>query len=93
MAQPTMADAYKGLSTCRQIRAARALLGWTQRDLGTALGVNERQVRFWERRIPANRSQLRKIVEAFAVAGVEFIGPQPSVSAGWVTRNLRIVQK
>ena len=74
MAQPTITDAYKALSTCRQIRAARALLGWPQRDLRTALGVNERQVRFWERRIPANQSQRRKIVEAFAVAGVKFVG-------------------
>ena len=30
------------LASCRQIKAARALLGWTQRDLGHILGVDER---------------------------------------------------
>ena len=38
------------LISCRQIRAARALIGWTQKDLGDAIGVHERQIRFWERR-------------------------------------------
>lgn len=59
----------------RQIRAARALLGWTQRDLGGALGVNERQIRFWERRIPSNRRTRFRIIEAFNIHGVEFLGP------------------
>ena len=38
------------LITGRQLRAARVLAGLTQRTLGAALGVDERQVRFWERR-------------------------------------------
>jgi transcriptional regulator with XRE-family HTH domain len=38
------------LVTGRQLRAARVLAGLTQRTLGAALGVDERQVRFWERR-------------------------------------------
>lgn len=58
-----------------QIRAARALLGWTQRDLGKALGVNERQIRFWERRIPPNQRTRFMIIEALKVHGVEFLGP------------------
>ena len=61
------------LISCRQIRAARALIGWTQRDLGAALGVDERQIRFWERRLPTNRTKLRTLIEAFKAAGVEFI--------------------
>ena len=61
------------LASCAQLRAARALLGWTQRDLGKALGVDERQVRFWERRIPSNSLKRQKITLAFAEAGVEFI--------------------
>ena len=54
------------LASCSQLRAARALLGWTQRDLGKALGVDERQVRFWERRIPSNSLKRQKIAVAFA---------------------------
>ena len=38
------------LVTGRQLRAARVLAGLTQRTLGAALGVDERQIRFWERR-------------------------------------------
>jgi len=38
------------LVTGRQLRAARVLAGLTQRSLGAALGVDERQIRFWERR-------------------------------------------
>ena len=38
------------LITGRQLRAARVLAGLTQRTLGAALGVDERQIRFWERR-------------------------------------------
>jgi len=34
----------------RQLRAARVLAGLTQRSFGAAIGVDERQVRFWERR-------------------------------------------
>ncbi len=38
------------LITGRQLRAARVLAGLTQRTLGAAVGVDERQIRFWERR-------------------------------------------
>ena len=62
-----------GLVACRQIRAARAMLGWTQSDLGRALGVDQRQVRFWERRLPSNRQKRRNIVLAFADVGIEFV--------------------
>lgn len=61
----------------QQLRAARALLGWTQRDLGGVLGVDERQIRFWERRIPSNPQKRRQIIGAFNAHGVEFIGPPP----------------
>ena len=60
------------LISCRQIRAARALIGWTQTDLGNAIGVHERQIRFWEKRLPPNRAKLRALIEAFKAAGVEF---------------------
>jgi len=61
------------ITSCRQIRAARALIGWTQKDLGNAIGVDERQIRFWERRLPTNPKKLRTLIEAFKVVGVEFV--------------------
>ena len=66
-------DKSNTLVSCLQIRAARALLGWTQRDLGAALGVDERQIRFWESRLPSSPGKLRTLTEAFRAAGVEFI--------------------
>lgn len=45
-----MAYFSKNLVTGRQLRAARVLAGLTQKGLGEAIGVNERAVRFWERR-------------------------------------------
>ena len=45
-----MATHSKNLVTGRQLRAARVLAGLTQRSLGAALGIDERQIRFWERR-------------------------------------------
>ena len=45
-----MAFYSKNLVTGRQLRAARVLAGLTQRTLGAALGLNERCIRFWERK-------------------------------------------
>jgi transcriptional regulator with XRE-family HTH domain len=61
------------LTTCRQLKAARALAGWTQRDLGVALGVDERQIRFWEKRIPTNTRKRQMLEHVFEDAGVEFV--------------------
>jgi DNA-binding transcriptional regulator YiaG len=44
-----MAYRRMNLVTGRQLRA-RTLAGMTQRDLATVLAVNERAVRFWERK-------------------------------------------
>ena len=41
-----MARYSTNLVTGRQLRAARVLAGLTQRTLGAALGVDERQIRF-----------------------------------------------
>ena len=38
------------LVTGRQLRAARVLAGLTQKSLGAALGVDQRAIRFWERK-------------------------------------------
>jgi transcriptional regulator with XRE-family HTH domain len=40
----------RNLCNGRQLRAARVLAGLTQRTLGAALGLNERSIRFWERK-------------------------------------------
>ena len=61
-----------GLIDPRQIRAARGLLGWTQSDLGKALGVDQRIVRFHERRLPNSQRKLDAIEAAFRTAGVIF---------------------
>jgi transcriptional regulator with XRE-family HTH domain len=61
------------LVTGRQLRAARAFAGLTQQDLGGELGVNERVVRFWERkhdRPPTSTHNLRRIEEALQRRGV-----------------------
>jgi len=58
------------LVNCRQLRAARVLAGLTQRGLGAALGVDERQIRFWERRIPTNSRKAARIEQALLANGV-----------------------
>ncbi len=45
-----MASYGKNLITGRQLLAARVLAGLTQRTLGAALGLDERAVRFWDRK-------------------------------------------
>jgi len=71
------------LVNAKQLKAARALAGLTQADLGEALGVNERQVRFWERakdRPPASRRWAPKIERVLRANGVEvFAEPSPGV--------------
>ena len=54
----------------RQLRAARTMAGLTQRGLGVALGVDERQIRFWERRIPTNPRKLARLEQALLANGV-----------------------
>ena len=41
--------------------------------MGNAIGVDERQIRFWERRLPTNKAKLLTLIDAFKAAGVEFI--------------------
>ncbi|MCK0197758.1 helix-turn-helix domain-containing protein [Ancylobacter sp. 6x-1] len=60
-----------------QMRAARALIGWTQLEVARAAGVSEMSVKNIERGVTDPRvSTLRAIQQAFEDAGVEFIdGP------------------
>ena len=58
------------LVSCRQLKAARALAGLTQRGLGQVIGVDERQIRFWERRIPTSAKKRAAIIAALKAHGV-----------------------
>ena len=59
------------LASVRQLKAARALAGLTQKDLGRIAGVNERQIRFWEKRIPTRLHKLHMLESALLTAGIE----------------------
>ena len=68
----------------RQIKAARALLGWSQGDLAKASAVSEPTIK----RLEASDGELggraqtgEKIVKAMMVAGVQFI-PENGGGAG-----------
>jgi hypothetical protein len=78
---PSLHNHPSNLITGRQLRAARVLAGLTQRTLGAALGVDERQVRFWERRHHSKPSGARhhaKIERALLDHGVIlFAEPTP----------------
>jgi len=69
--------------TGRQLRAARALAGLTQRGLGVLIGVDERQIRFMERRRDTRPGGARfhaRIQAALFEAGVVFtVDPSPGV--------------
>jgi transcriptional regulator with XRE-family HTH domain len=60
-----------------QIRAARALLGWSAADLASNCGVTRFTIQRLEQHdgVPPSRSQtLEDIQRAFESAGIEFIG-------------------
>jgi len=76
-----MALHSRNLVNGRQLRAARVLAGLTQRTLGAALGLNERSIRFWERkhdRRPTGAPNDRRIEEVLLDRGVVlFSQPTP----------------
>lgn len=73
------------ISTGAQIRAARALLGWTRQELAAAAGLHRNAVAYWERAVaippplPSGRRTslephaCRLIREALEHAGVAII--------------------
>jgi PAS domain S-box-containing protein len=73
-----------------QVRAARAILNWSVRDLAEASGVSSSTIRRIEddKGIPENRdlSKLQKIREALETAGIEFT-PPPDGKVGLKTSN------
>ena len=65
-----------GLLTGEQIRAARAMLRWEQKDLAKASGVSEPTIVRLERMIglvSAQISTVQSIKSALETAGIEFI--------------------
>jgi predicted transcriptional regulator len=65
-----------GMITAGQIRAARALIGWTQVDLAKASGVSEISIKNIERGATDPRaSTLEAFQRAFEKAGVVFLEP------------------
>lgn len=77
-----MSDADPSL-TPAQARAARALLGWSQKDLASRAGVAEATVTQFER---GNRNPMRAVDRAMRsaleAAGIEFIAQGASSPSG-----------
>jgi transcriptional regulator with XRE-family HTH domain len=71
-----------------QIRAARALLGWTAKDLAEASGVSLPTIKRLETQIGlvnCTPRTLQDLKRAFEAAGIEFIGTpedRPGVRIG-----------
>lgn len=65
---------YKALRTGKQIKAARALLGFSQVDLAERAGVHANSVKYWEAReaVPDDGGAAM-IREALKRAGVVFV--------------------
>jgi len=63
-----------------QLLAARKMAGMTQRGLGAALGVDDRQIRFWERRIPTDPRKVARIEQALLANGVALFA-EPTAGA------------
>ena len=58
----------------RQIRAARAILGWTREDLLSASGISMSSLLRMEGDLADSRgSTLNKVVKALTKAGIEFV--------------------
>jgi len=67
----------------RQIKAARSLVGWSQKDMAARSGVSVptiKRLEAWEGPIGGRPDTGEKIVAALEAAGVEFTnGDQPGV--------------
>ena len=83
-----MSDAERSL-TPAQARAARALLGWSQKDFAARAGVAEPTVTQFERgaRNPS-RAVAWAMRAAFEAGGVEFIDAIPRNPSGKLLRKV-----
>ena len=72
-----------------QMRAARALLGWTQRELSKASGVSEPTIKLMENR-GTQRSAMANVMavkKALEDAGIVFIDPNGEGAGVRLRRN------
>lgn len=78
-----------------QIRAARALLGWTARDLATRAGVSVGMISRIEGQqfLPTTRGRSLAVQHALEEAGIEFIQPRISLPPGGPGVRFRIAEK
>lgn len=66
---------FPAMLTIEQIRAARALLGWSQSDLADRAGLSQTGIaRIENGTNKPNTSTLNKILSAFEASNIEFIG-------------------
>ncbi len=64
-----------------QCRAARALLGWSQRDLEMRAKVSRKAIADFEREVSTPYARtIRDIVETLEAAGIEFQAPQEGIA-------------
>jgi transcriptional regulator with XRE-family HTH domain len=69
--------------TREQMRAARGLLGWSQRDLAEAAGLTLAQIKNIERgALDPRASMLAAIEEAFSRANIIFLDPGDTRAGG-----------
>lgn len=62
--------------TAAQIRAARSLLGWAQKDLAEKCGLSQTGLANIEREAAMPRAKtMERIRDALEGAGIEFVGP------------------
>jgi transcriptional regulator with XRE-family HTH domain len=64
------------LITIRQVKAARALLGWSQFDLAKAAGISEPTIARLESasgELGGREATIRRICAALEAGGIEFI--------------------
>jgi transcriptional regulator with XRE-family HTH domain len=59
--------------TVEQIKAARALLKWTQKDLAANAGLNDDQVHNYEASRTRSLEVLEAIYKSFSAQGIEFV--------------------
>ena len=71
------------LVSTKQLKAARALAGLTQDQLGAEMGLNGRMVRFWERRIPTNPRKLARLEQVLLANGVALF-TEPTAGARFI---------
>jgi transcriptional regulator with XRE-family HTH domain len=81
--EPTALNYRLAMISGKQIRAARALVGWRQRELAAAAGVSEISIKNAERGVVDSRgSTLNAIQLAFDRAGVIFLDTGDTRSGG-----------